>query len=94
MDKLPLYRSHKLVRAAPVIWVGGDVGGKTKVMLAVAGEPLDRMEIEVLSEVFARRRPAPRDYIVWYPPSAEQPYGYVSWSPCGVFEAGYVMEAE
>lgn len=83
-DKLPLFKSHKLVRAAPVIWVGGDVAGKTKVMLEIKGEPLDRLEIEVDSEVFARGRPQPRDMIVSYDDGA-----YLSWSPRGVFDAGY-----
>lgn len=85
MDKLLLFKSHKLVRAAPVIWVGGDSAGKTKVMLSVQGEPLNRLEIEVDSEVFARGRPQPGDYIVRYDD------GYVSWSPCGVFVAGYSL---
>lgn len=91
LDKLPLFRSHKLVRAAPVLWVGGDIGGRVKVMLTVKGETLDRLEIEVDAEVFARGRPQPGDYIVWYPPVKNQEPSYVSWSPRAVFDAGYTL---
>lgn len=83
MEKLPLYRSHKLVRAAPVLWVGAESAGKVKVMLTVVGEPLDRLEIEVDAAVFARGRPSPQDMLVVYDD------GYTSWSPRGVFDAGY-----
>lgn len=89
MDKLPLFRSHKLVRAAPVLWVGAENAGKVKVMLTVKGEPLDRLEIEVDAEVFARGRPIPGDYVVSYDDGA-----YTSWSPRGVFEAGYSRAEE
>lgn len=85
MQNLPLYRSHKLVRAAPVLWVGGESAGKVKVMLSVKGELLDRLEIEVAAEVFARGRPAPQDMMVFYD-------NYTSWSPRAVFEAGYMRE--
>ena len=87
MDKLPLYRSHNLVRAAPVLWIGGESAGKVKVMLTVKGEPLDRLEIEVDAEVFLRGRPGPGDMMVFYD-------NYVSWSPRGVFDAGYLREPE
>lgn len=87
MDKLPLFRSHKLVRAAPVLWIGAESAGKVKVMLTVIGEPLDRMEIEVDAAVFARGRPAPSDMMVFYD-------NYTSWSPRGVFEAGYSLADE
>lgn len=85
MDNLPLYKSHKLVRAAPVIWVGGEIVGKTKVMLEVIGEPLNRLEVEVDAAVFARGKPQPRDMMVWYDD------GYVSWSPRDTFDAGHEL---
>lgn len=89
MEKLPLYRSHKLVRAAPVIWVGGEIGGKIKVMLSVQGEPLNRLEVEVDAEVFARGRPQAGDFLVAYDGGT-----YVSWSPKDTFIAGYRVEPE
>lgn len=89
MDKLPLFRSHKLVRAAPVLWVGAESAGKVKVMLTVIGEPLDRLEIEVDAAVFARGRPRAGDFIVTYDGGT-----YVSWSPRDVFTAGYRLEPE
>ena len=86
MEKLPLYRSHKLVRAAPVLWIGGESAGKVKVMLTVKGEPLDRLEIEVDAEVFLRGRPGPGDFLVAYDGGK-----YVSWSPRDTFTAGYSL---
>lgn len=91
IDMLPEYKSHKTVRAATILWLGAETpAGTIKVTLEIpSGRQTERAEIEVPSSVFARGRPQVRDLIVFYPPSATQPEGYISWSPRGVFEEGY-----
>lgn len=83
-DTLPSYKSHKTVRAAPILWVSGEMAGACKVTLDVDGE---RIEVAVSPDVFARGRPQPQDYLVSYDDGR-----YVSWSPKLVFDAGYVRE--
>lgn len=83
LDTLPLYKSHKTVRAAPMLWLSGELAGAFKVMLEVDGE---RVEVSVPMETFARGRPQAGDYIVLYDG------GYVSWSPKAAFTAGYTRE--
>ncbi len=100
LSTLPSYRSHKIVRAAPIVMLTGTMGpasvtgqptgatpGMTKVVLQVDGAgPLNRLEVEIPDEVFARGRPDPGSYLVVYED------GYVSWSPKDVFEAGYTRD--
>ena len=74
--RLPQYRSHKLVRAGPIIRFGD--------ALAVIVSADGREEaIDAPPGTFSRGRPNDGDYLVVY-----EPDGYISWSPKAVFEAG------
>jgi hypothetical protein len=83
MTELPTYRSHKTVRAAPII---GILEGRTP------SDPLAQRvylethygTVEAPANIFARGRPTLGvDYVVIYDD------GYVSWSPKKPFEEGY-----
>lgn len=91
LESLPLYKSHKFVRAAPIVFLTdrmgpvsttGNVGrpGMTRVVLSVKGAgPLDRLEVDVPDAVFARGRPNPGDWLVAFE-------GGWIWLPRAAFE--------
>lgn len=81
-DGLPRYRSHKIVRAAPILRFGRDPG---EVVLDVPG---GEVTLLLPPGIFARARPVAGDYIVIYEG------GYASWSPKIVFEGGYTVIEE
>ena len=81
-EKLPEWRSHKIVRAAPFLGTWSVDQANDCYWLHV-GEPAAAFGVPVPRNVFARGLPAIGDYIVVYDDD------YVSWSPKSVFEAGY-----
>ncbi|MFL5063509.1 MAG: hypothetical protein ACJ8FU_08475 [Xanthobacteraceae bacterium] len=76
LPDLPQYRSHKIVRAAPINWIYK----KPAVRVEIDGQ---LHVIDVPQNFYARSVPGPGDYLVVYSD------GYMSWSPKAVFEAGY-----
>jgi hypothetical protein len=81
---LPLYRSHKLVRAAKIISVQHDAAS---ILLVLEG--VDQ-GVEVTPEWMTRAMPGPVPggyYIVYED-------GYTSWSPAKAFEEGYTREPD
>jgi hypothetical protein len=79
---LPQYRSHKIVRAAPIVELRALPSlGYFNVQLEIA--PGETTTKPVDASVFVRGRPEPGDYLVAYAD------GYVSWSPKAAFEDGY-----
>ena len=85
LDQLPQYRSHKVVRAAPMGSFEGIEDGKQIVRLALSEGHSLRVGVD--QAVFARRGPEPGDYLVVYDD------GYISWSPKAAFEGGYTLLA-
>ena len=84
---LPLYRSHKLVRAAAITAVGDAAAdGSRELLLNVPGRFPDAATFHGKAELFSRYVPMVGDYVVVYPD------GYVSLSPRKAFEEGYVRE--
>lgn len=94
--ELPVWRCHKLVRAAKIKAVVYDSGITVAGFGIVAGPGnaiLVRLEggAEVPidgSVLFARGAPDIGDYLVRY-----EPDGYLSWSPAKAFEDGYTLVA-
>ena len=76
---LPEYRSHKIVRAAPIVRWSQRAEGTT-VYVDVGGV---HYTVEAKANIFARGEPKPGDYLVVYDDD------YVSWSPKRAFEEGY-----
>lgn len=86
IPKLPQYRCHKLVRAAPIVGIEvvGDEGNEhCEVEVAV---DKDILVIHAPPSLISRGMPQNGDYFVVYDD------GYVSWSPRGAFEGGYTVE--
>ena len=82
-QRLPEYRSHKIVRAAAI--TAGPVNeGTDTAFVELRGGITAKMP----SSVFARGTPQIGDYIVVYDD------GYVSWSPKAAFEGGYSALAD
>jgi hypothetical protein len=73
MSEMPLYQSHKRVRALRISRVDGEV-----VYFAEDHPPMNAKP-----NMFARYTPVPGDYWVKYED------GYESISPCEAFEEGY-----
>ena len=85
--KLPRWRSHKIVEAAPIVAIEADF------LLLDPGGQAERELVRVPIEpnMFARGRPAIGDYYVRYQ-NVGRPGTYASWSPKAEFEAGYQRE--
>lgn len=83
MFDMPVYRSHKLVQAAPIISATA-IDHQASVVVR-----LGNIEVEYIvpGSVFARGWPVAGDYLVKYRD------GYLSWSPKKEFEDGYTKEA-
>jgi hypothetical protein len=89
-SSLPLWKCHKVVRAAPIRAVYPAEGDGSKsapegwmVYLDGGPAPDGFPSVFVKSEVFVRGLPMPGDYFVIYDD------GYQSWSPKKTFEEGY-----
>lgn len=74
----PMYRSHKTVRALPIIGVL-----EPDAVVLDNGTP-DGLRVSVDPKLFSRGVPQPADYLVVYSD------GYVSWSPKMAFDEGYM----
>jgi hypothetical protein len=85
LDKLPRYRSHKIVRAAQIAWWHQGGIGPIDVHVDIDGA---RHVIEAPPDTFARGAAVVGDYIVVYDD------GYISWSPRQAFEDGYTRVEE
>lgn len=82
--KLPVWQSHKIVKAAPIAGVATDEDGNIVSVVPAVGEPL-----KVSGRPWAKgdKMPGVGDYVVVY---ENQDGGiYSSWSPKAEFEAGY-----
>lgn len=74
---LPRWQSHKIVHAAPIVKIEGDI-----ITLDV-GLPGGHDDVRAAPKMFERYRPVPGDYYVVYDD------GYASISPKKAFEEGY-----
>lgn len=81
-QSLPLYKSHKTVRAVPI--EGFDYSSNSKVKIHLKGQPA----VLLPSETVQRYKPVSGDYLVIYED------GYESFSPRKAFEDGYIDTRE
>ena len=79
LSKLPLYQSHKKVRAAKIIAIDKDTAGQVRLVLEPEGFP----PYPVTEDFVTRHKPQAGGYLVVYED------GYTSWSPAEPFETGY-----
>lgn len=84
VNSLPLYRSHKLVRAAMITQVTPIMATERGARLSLQGTG----SVEVSEEYLVKHKPYDGGYFVVYAD------GYQSFSPAAPFEAGYVLENE
>lgn len=84
MSDLPLYQSHKKVRAAPIDHIEKSLAEPEKHIIFLEGYGLE----VVNSKMFARYTPVRGDYYVVYDD------GYASISPRKAFEDGYIKIEE
>ncbi|WP_312926614.1 hypothetical protein [Pseudescherichia sp.] len=85
VNSLPLYRSHKLVRAAMITQVTPVMAKEGGALLSLQGLAGSVM---VSEEYLANHKPYDGGYLVIYAD------GYRSFSPAAPFEEGYVLEHE
>ncbi len=76
-EKLPLWQSHKRVRAARIIEIKDDR------LFLEPPEGSAILSVQPADNMFARYRPVPGDYYVVYDD------GYAAISPRAAFEGGY-----
>ena len=79
---MPLYRSHKIVRGAPVVERQVDDN-----IVAVCLPDGSTLDVDVPPDLFDRIK-GPDGYLVEYED------GYLSWSPSEAFESGYTRVDE
>ena len=93
-DPIPMlarWQSHKIVRGGQITMVdlvGRKDGPQNTYFIQVIDKDGDTLGIDIPVEVFARGVPSAGDFIVAYED------GYLSWSPCKVWLAGYTRIAE
>lgn len=75
LSKLPLYQSHKRVRASKIITIDKAADGVTRLILEQEGFP----PFPVTDDFVTRHKPQALVY----------DDGYLSWSPAEAFENGY-----
>jgi hypothetical protein len=81
MTDMPLWRSHKIVEAAPITSISR-APDPCWVEVSVS---MNTLRFDVPPNFFARGLPSMGDYFVRYDD------GYVSWSPKKAFDDGYVQ---
>lgn len=94
--RMPVYQSHKQVRAARILKVGRNVllhidlpaeGASDAMLLDIGGG----VWVDAEPNMFARYRPVPGDYYVVY--DYGTPKQYASISPAQQFDDGYALIA-
>lgn len=100
LERLPAFRSHKIVRAAKITAAHAYLQDRrVGVEIHAADGLFDTIELEgKTAERFRLAFPIATDavdsYLVVYPPSGDETEPYISWSPAGAFEGGYTRLQE
>lgn len=100
LERLPAFRSHKIVRAAEILDVVWSKWPLQVVVKAPDGEATVQLDepttrrFETAWEHAGVRERLGRSrllgsYLVVYPPSGDETEPYLSWRPGAAFEAGY-----